>query len=268
MNSETRSPYIIGGLVVIALVALVAYLSLRGNSNSGNPAQSSATSTTTSSTSTTVSNLGYTITQVPISNPAPAKAPSYNGAIACPSTMSQEQCLSIQSRDATIIAALNADVTDAPAWIELGTLREETGDYAGAAAAWNYVIALYPNKSSGYYNLGDLYLNYVRDYPKAEANYLLALKYAPQDTSIYVDLFTLYTTTSYKPTATSAEDILKQGITANPKAVNLQVLLARYYRTLGRSADASAEYNAAIQNAQSQGQASLAQQIQAEANGQ
>ena len=107
-------------------------------------------------------------------------------------------------------------------------------------------------------------MNFLHDYTKAEANYLVGIKDAPSTTAFYKDLFSLYTTTSYKPSNTAAENILKQGISANPKSVDLQMTLARYYKSLGRAADAKAEYDAAIANAKSQNQSDLAAQIQAE----
>jgi thioredoxin-like negative regulator of GroEL len=99
----------------------------------------------------------------------------------------------------------------------------------------------------------------------ANTNYLAAIKINPGQPDFYRALFTLYTTTSYKPTATAAEDILKAGIAANAKAVDLQVLLARYYKSAGRASDAAAEYAVAVSNAQSQGNQPLATQIQQEA---
>lgn len=262
--------------VLIVAIALVGAVGIYLISRSAQPAGvvvggSSATSTTTMVSSTTeiVTTPGggtYTITQIPISNP-PA-APAYKGAITCPSTMSSDQCASIQSQDAVVVSHLSTSTTDFAAWVDLGTLRKEVGDYQGAASAWTYLTQVYPSNATAYANLGDLYANFLQEYPQAEANWLEAIKLNPNDTNPYKDLFTLYTTTSYHPSANSAVNILKQGIAANPNAVDMQVMLARYYKSQGDTTDAEAEYQAAIANAQSQGQTSLAAQIQTESSSQ
>jgi tetratricopeptide (TPR) repeat protein len=178
--------------------------------------------------------------------------------------MTDTACAQLKARNATLVAQIAANETDAAAWINLGALRKINNDYRGAEAAWIYVTKLYPSNSTAYANLGDLYMNFLHDYTRAETNYLLATKYAPTDASLYQTLFTLYTSTSYKPSATAAEDILKKGIAANPRAIDLEVVLARYYKSLGRIADAKVQYDAAIANAKSQGQTALAAQIHEE----
>jgi tetratricopeptide (TPR) repeat protein len=271
MNSYSRTQMFFGALVALAIVAGIGYVFWQGAHKPGFGGEGAATTTTGTTTMqvspttvivTTPGGSSYSVSQVPIANP-PA-VPAYKGTIVCPAGMPQEQCASIQSKDAAVIGKLQTKPTDASAWLQLGTLRKEAGDYQGATVAWDYFVALYPMNSAGYFNLADLYMNFVKDYPKAEANFLLAAKYAPGDTSIYADLFTLYTTTSYVPSHDAAENILKKGIAANPNAVNLQVTLARYYKSAGRATDAKAEYDAAIANAQAQGQTALAAQIQSE----
>jgi tetratricopeptide (TPR) repeat protein len=276
MDSQSRNQIIGFALVAIAAVIVGGYVLWQGAHHQG--FGNTQTATTTSGTTTTMqisstteivttpTGQSYTVTQLPIKNAPPA--PAFKGAISCPSDMAPEVCTNIQTRDATIVARLQKSSTDFAAWVDLGTLRKIAGDYPGAIAAWNYVVALYPSNATAYYNLGDLYQNSLKDYAKAEVNYLLAIKYAPSDPGSYENLFTIYTTTSYKAGTTAAADILKKGIVANPKSVDLQVMLARYYKSQGNSTAAKAEYDAAIQNAQSQGQASLAAEIQKEEAGQ
>ena len=266
-NNNTR--YIIGAIIIIVLILGGYALMQKGT---GNP---SSTATSTSASSTDLSNLsinvgngftstkGYTITTVPVQHTT-VKAPDFNAPVACPSDMPADECSKIKTHDAAVVALLQQNQNNAAAWTDFGSIRKQLGDYNGAIAAWNYVAALAPQIAVPYYNLGDLYLNFVKDYPKAEKNYLLAAKYAPTDTSIYMNLLTLYTTTTYHPTATAAEDILKKGIAANPKATDLQVALARYYKSAGRSADAKAEYEIAAKNADQQGLTDLAAGIRQE----
>lgn len=272
MNSYSRSQLIVGVIVAIVIVAGVGYVFWQGAHKPGFRDQGNATTTAGTTTTQTGPNSltvsgpdggGYTITQVPIED-AP-KAPPYKSGLTCSTSMSKEQCATIQGQDATAVARIETNVTDFAAWVQLGALREEVGDYQGAATAWGYVKSLYPTNPTVYLNLADLYTNFLKDYAKGEQYYLSAMKYLPTDTSIYANLFTVYTTTSYKPSASAAEDILKKGIAANPKAIDLPVTLARYYKSLGRSADAQAQYNAAIANAKAAGNTDVAAQIEVEA---
>lgn len=259
--NQTHTQWAAGAFALLVLIAGVFFFWQR--TSPVVPAPETATSTV--ATSSTASTPGYTITEVPAAN-LPA-APEYQTPLVCASDLNAAACTQMQSEAATVAAQISKNPTNGVAWINLGTIRKINEDYSGAEAAWVYVTELYPKNSIAFSNLGDLYMNFLHDYTKADASYLSAIKDAPTDTSSYKNLFTLYTTTSYKPTATAAENILKEGIAANPKAVDLQVMLARYYTAQGRTADAAAEYSAAIANATAQGQTDLAAQIQAEAAG-
>jgi len=149
------------------------------------------------------------------------------------------------------------------ALLALGLKNKQAGDYAGAAAAWQRASALYPANIVSFNNLGDLYMNFLPNYPAAESNYLREITNLPVDINAYRALFELYTY-HYKQGTPAAEDILKKGAAANPKAYDLQVLLARYYRDSGRTANARAMYEAAAANARAQGLTELAAQIQQE----
>lgn len=262
------------GIALAALAAsvLIGYVFWQGAHKPGFRSDGADTQATTTTTQvspsamvvTTPEGNSYTITQVPIDN-AP-KAPTYRDAIACPASLSTTGCAAVQAKRVAIIAALDVGPTDAEAWLALGTLRKSVGDYQGAVVVWRYMTALYPSDATAFYDLADLYAHFLNDYAKAEANYLKAVSLAPSNTGTYQDLFTLYTTTSYKPSTSAAENILKQGMAANPTAFDLQVMLARYYRSLGRIEDANTQYAAAAANATAQGKTSLAAQITAEAS--
>ena len=60
------------------------------------------------------------------------------------------------------------------------------------------------------------------------------------------------------------EDTLKAAIASNSKAVHFRVLLARYYKDAGRTAEAKAQYDAAIAKARELGNTTLATQLEAE----
>ncbi len=253
MPQSNRVPPVI--LAIVLVVAAGAFLWY----NNSNGVSSMATST--SATSTAQNTGGYTITQVPI-----PQAPDFKAQLQFASDVSVDIRMQLQKEDAIVVATLTKTPGDLNAWVNLGTLHKMAGDYQGAATIWSYVASLYPQSPAAYDNLGDLYQNFLKNYAKAESNFLAAIQQKPDDTNPYRALYEMYTSV-YKVGSSAAEDILKKGIAANPRAVDLEVLLARYYKSQGRTADAKAEYDAAIQNANAQGQVSLAAEIQQEAAG-
>lgn len=199
----------------------------------------------------------------PVATPGIA-APDFKNPITC--TFAADACENVRKQQADIITALTSNKTDFDAWITLGVLYKMSRDYKGAAVMWEYVSAIYPKNTISFANLGDLYTNFLKDYPKAMAAYTQEIKNSPTNLDAYKSLFQIYTTTSYTGEAGAAEKVLKEGITANPKATELHITLARYYRSLGRTADAKAQYAAAIESAQSQGQTTLAAEIKKESD--
>lgn len=203
------------------------------------------------------------ITEQPVAAPG-VTAPDFKAPIAC--TLTAEICTQVRKQQADIISTLTSKKTDFEAWVTLGTLYKMSGDYKNAAIMWEYVSAIYPKNITSFANLGDLYTNFLKDYPKAIVAYTQEIKNSPTNLDAYKSLFQIYTTTSYTGGVGAAEKVLKEGISANPKAIELRVILARYYRSLGRTADAKAQYAAAIESAKSQSQTSLAADIQKESD--
>lgn len=159
---------------------------------------------------------------------------------------------------------------DAPAIkaaMAAGDAKYRAGDYAGARAEWEYVSRTWPANMYSFISLAQLYEKQLKDYGKAELNYLAAIKNAPSQYSsgLYRDLFFLYANL-YKQDSGNAESTLKAGIAANPRAVDLSVLLAQYYRDRGRTAEAKAQYDLAIAAARSVGDTSLVATLEAEKN--
>ncbi len=224
-------------IIIIAAVILcgIAYFlsksspaGVSSSTASSTPVTTSSTSTsgTISVTSTSSSGSGYTVHLITSGN-APA-APNYKAPLVVSATdVSAAESASLQNEFAATQAAIASDKTDADAWIALGDERKEAGDYAGAAADWQYIAALYPSNLVANANLGDLYTNYLHDYPKAAAAFKAQIAIDPTDTYIYDDLFSLYTNQYPQSTATIVA-LLKQGIAANPSAAELKADLAKY----------------------------------------
>lgn len=170
----------------------------------------------------------------------------------------------IKEKTQKLEGLVKADSKNTTAWIDLGTVREMIGDHEGAKQAWEYVIAIEPQNITAIFNLAALNADYLKMYSKAEVLYKRAISVSPKSLEAYRALFALYTNTAYRSGATAAEDILKQGIKASPDPFDLQVLLARYYKSVGRTADAKIQFDAAIASATRQGKTDIAAQIKTE----
>lgn len=243
---EQRNLGILGAIILIAVAGGVYFITRHRVPTGGSANLSSSTSSTAVPTSTIPATAASTTKRSITSSPpaAPTLSP-VKGSANPPSP---------------------PDAVQASLWI--GSSYKQAGNYAGAERAWLKTTLKWPNDPTAYNNLGDLYLAYLKDYPKAEASYRSVIRLDPHDVNAYRTLLGLYTATPYHPSPTAAEDILKQGIATNPKAIDLQVLLARYYRDSGRIAEAKVEYDTAIANARAQGQIDIAAQIQQEKAGQ
>lgn len=114
------------------------------------------------------------------------------------------------------------------AWLQTAILKKTIEDYEGARDIWIYVTIARPREATAFLNLGDLYTNYLKDYPKAEKNYQGAIKAEPKNVMGYLGLSDLYIF-FYKEKAAQAEQVLKQGIAANPDDANLQKALVRLH---------------------------------------
>ena len=261
-------PYRLAALIValIVIVAAIFFFARKGGAGAGGMATSTTGSTSTAVTIPTPNNpvvkgSGYTVELLDDKN-LPL-APNYKTSIVYSKDIAPEVRTQLDKNLATLVGRIDKDKYDLRSWIDLGTLHKMGGDYKAAATIWTYVTKLAPKNGIAFNNLADLYQNFLKEYPKAEANWLVAIKIDSSDTNPYRALFDLYNDLEKKPAA--AEAILKQGIKANPNAVDLYVILARFYKAAGRAADAQAEYKQAIQVAQTAGQAAMTKEIQTEA---
>ena len=160
--------------------------------------------------------------------------------------------------------ALKVDKTYFNDWLNLGIYRKQIGDYEGARQAWDYASALQPNNNISFYNLGVLYHYYLKDFPKAESNFLTSIKKNPSYPQTYGELHDLYQF-SYKQDTTAAIDILKQGLKAADHNINLLVKLAVYYRDVKKdSVNARLYFRQAKESATAAGDATRANALDAE----
>lgn len=192
------------------------------------------TTTTSGTASTTSTDLGNGVVAT---GPAGAKIelvdttvkpPSLTGSIVINASLASDVQAALRTKEEALITELKAAPTRVDLWLSLGVYRKIAGDYAGAAAAWQYVADAGPAniKYIAYGNLGDLYMNFLKNYPKAEANYKAAIHIKPDFIDYYRSLFTLYRS-FYKTNTTAAADIVAQGLKANPNNADLLQLQAQ-----------------------------------------
>jgi len=267
-NQSNRKAFIISSVIVLLVIALGWYYlnSRQKGRDAESPLPSNATSTSSGGLAVTTTGGSYTVNEAPAENAASIPAPNFRAPlVVLPSlNLTQEVVTKLEQQLAGIQAIISKDPTNFDAWLRLGGTRKTAGDYAGAAADWQYLSAVYPKNNISFDNLGSLYLDFIKDYGKAELNYKRAVTNNPLDVNGYRALFSLYTDYGYKTGTSAASDILKEGIAANPKAIDLYVLLARYYAGKGQTSEARSEYDAAISQATAQGNTALAEEIQTE----
>jgi Tfp pilus assembly protein PilF len=140
---------------------------------------------------------------------------------------------------------LKKDPQNINEWIMLGVNRKSISDYEGARDAWEYAKALNPTNIVPWNNLGDLYHFYLKDYVKSEENWKKTIALKPDYIQGYSGLIDLYRY-SFKVKLSETPVILKQGITKNPDAIDLQVMLAHYYQDAAMTTEAKDAYNKAI----------------------
>lgn len=119
-----------------------------------------------------------------------------------------------------------------PAISQIAQIKRNSGDFEGAITAWQYASAIWPKNSLSFANLAAIYHYDLKEYEKAEQNYLSALINNPDDVQIIRNFFSLYHN-SLKEDA-KAEGLLLKSLEENPQAADLYSLTGRFYQETGR----------------------------------
>lgn len=157
-----------------------------------------------------------------------------------------------RARVAEAVAVLKENQGLISAWLILAAYRKNAEDYAGAEEIWLYVTKRWPEEPTAFANLGDLYANYLPKYPQAESYFRAAITLKPDTILYYRALSDLYRN-RYKTDTTLALDVLKEGLTANPKDIDLLISIAYYYREKGDMTNARAYFEQALAQAKAVG---------------
>ena len=145
-----------------------------------------------------------------------------------------------QQRLATAINMIQKYPEDEVYWIELGIVKKTFDNYLGARDAWEYALLINNRNAVVYYNLGNLYALYLRDFQKAEAYYKTSVVLDPFSAQSYLALAEFYKN-FLKEKYDFVDDILLKGIENLPNDGNLILNLALYYKSVGKK-EAAIEY--------------------------
>ena len=184
-----------------------------------------ATTTPVSVGGVSVTGTGSSTVEVINTNTPP---PSLDRPITISASLQSDAAQILRTQITTLVTQLRTNPTRVDLWLQLGIDRKIGGDYAGAVEAWNYVAVAAPLATAyvAYGDLGDLYMNFIKDYPKAEENYKTAISINPRVIGYYQDLYTLYHYL-YKTNTTAAADIIREGLVNNPGNQDLLNLQAQ-----------------------------------------
>lgn len=264
MKGITKNQKILGAVAGLIIIIALAAAYFRGDfglrSKSGEE---------TASTTINIGDLnldvtgqdGVTVKIEPIGNLPPA--PKLPREIAYPENYTPEVRSIMDKKIEGLVSLLKKNPRNIEAWLDLGIVYKQVGDYQGAKEAWEYVSVLSPGNIVSFNNLGDLYHYYLKDYPNAEKSFLQAIKNDSKYVLSYINLHDLYRY-SYKSDTAKAADILKQGISANPGNIDFLVTLAAYYKEKGDTKNARLYYEEALIKAKSVANQSLIDAINAE----
>src|SRR3989344_5558094 len=226
-QEKTAIPHgLIAALVGAAvLIGLGAYLYTRGAAPAPVNDVTNASSTTSSGDGVEIVGSGdVTVASVPA-----VKAPEYRTPLSFSASVPAEVRIALSKQFDDAVETLTQDPRSYEGWVTIGILRKYVNDYKGAESAWGYAAKLYPKSTVPFSNLGSLYLDFLKDYPKAEANYKQALANDSHDINAYQQLVSLYTIYGYLSVQAGKDralTLLEQGLSANPDNQTLLQLQA------------------------------------------
>lgn len=202
---------VLGCIVLLIIVAIVVSVMQKGK------VVTPITQTkidTSSSTESSVGTASAPASVKVVSTRISSGQPNLNHQVQYSTQLTADEKQSLEVKISTIVEELQKDPTNGQEWLQLAMYYKEAGDYHAAESVWVYLTNSAPKNPVAYIDLGDLYQNFLKNYAKAESNYLAALKLDPNYIDLYSNLYTLYRYQLNEPAKASA--ILSQGLAVNP----------------------------------------------------
>jgi tetratricopeptide (TPR) repeat protein len=151
-------------------------------------------------------------------------------------TLSQDYVLKIKKDFDSRAAALKKDPTLFNDWVALGNDKKLAGDYEGAKDIYIFAGQIRPLNSLSFGNLGDLYMNFLKDYPNAEIAFKRAVVNAGTENSSYIrNLIDLY---HFWGKSDLEKQTILEAISKFPNEAQFLVLMSRWYSGVGDKANA------------------------------
>lgn len=231
-----QNSYVWGAIIAVVIIAGALFIFTHKAAAPGPAATiSTSISTSTNGAGTTTLKTGNKAASVPVQatitqSSAPvsgAVTPSLNQPVTYSAALAPDAAATIKADITALRASLKANPAQSDKWLQLTFYYKAGGDYALAEQVWLYMTKAAPTSFVAFADLGDLYNNFLVNYPKAEANYLQAIRLKPDDISNYVNLSMMYKY-QYKTNTSAASDIVAQGLKANPNNPTLLQLQAQY----------------------------------------
>ncbi|MBI1957517.1 MAG: hypothetical protein HYS44_03640 [Candidatus Niyogibacteria bacterium] len=208
-QSQSKRGALLTVLLMVAALGASGWLIWRNLNKEGSEIASmepSETQTEGQPASTTTEK--ETQKEAPKEDPLKAKMPSLTRAV----PTDADPALVKKISEAVELIRDNFDYLQA--WLQLGLLRKEVGDYAGAIEAWKFATILRPQISTAFLNLGDIYGWYLHDNAKAESYLLAGIAAEPKNAYTYYKTYEFYV--DVLQDTVKARKILQDGIASNP----------------------------------------------------
>lgn len=225
MEMTKRNKIIISAVTVLVLLALYVALDRRGKEEVV-PVDSGSTATSTTETIKEKLPSGVEYSIEPITGSAPTPVPDLDRV-----PVRSQYATSVTETDISntlpkikeLQTFLKANPTVFAAWVDLGALQKNAGDYDGAILSWEYASKLEPKDFVALGNIGNLYGFYIKNVGMSDTYYRKAISRAPGESYLYAQLAEVYQYIGKNIGKTKA--VLNEGLKAIPNDPNLTYLL-------------------------------------------
>ncbi|MEK7662414.1 MAG: hypothetical protein AAB355_02910 [Patescibacteria group bacterium] len=191
------------------------------------------------------------------------KAPVFSSGISFGPSISNDIKTIISRNVSNLLLSIERSPKDSGLLIDLSMQYKVAGDYGKSLQALEYAAALSPDNYVIFHNMGDIYHYHLKDYKKAESNYLESIYLKPNVPNSHRSLYELYKF-FYTEKSSEIPKILKNAITSNPKNYDFVIILAQYYRDSGDKAQAIIYYDKALAEILKTGDEALEESVAAE----